>query len=210
MIKNQEHNELNEERMTNWQFSRADFLKSLVVLGISTQLIGCRSPQENTPSANNTKLTTVMSNQQAELIKVVQSILFPADGNGPSAEEINAFPYLVWYLQDELIEKYERDFFIRGADWANQEALALTNTPFLELSLQSQTKLVGLLAKKKKTKLWISKLLTFIFEALLANPMYGGNPNEVGWKWLNHDPGSPRPNEANNYPTILKTVRNEI
>ena len=112
--------------------------------------------------------------------------------------------------KDELIEKYERDFFIRGADWVNQESVATTSTPFLELSIETQTKIVGLLAKKKKTKVWLSKLLTSIFEALLADPIYGGNPNEIGWEWLGHNPGSPRPEERNSYPNIIKTVRNEI
>jgi gluconate 2-dehydrogenase gamma chain len=209
MIKNQEHSEVNQERITNWQLSRSEFLKSLVVLSVSSQLIACKEPV-GMPENEEVKITSVMSNQQANIIKKVQSILFPNDGNGPSVEEINAFPYLLWYLQDELIEKYERDFFIRGADWVNQEALTITNIPFLELSIEIQSKMVGLLAKKKKTKIWLSKLLTSIFEALLSEPSYGGNPEGIGWKWLSHDPGTPRPEEKNSYPNILKTIRNEV
>jgi len=210
MIKNQEHNEVSRERITSWQFSRADFLKSLVVLGVSSQLIACKGTPDSSEGSTDLKVTNLMSNQQAAILQRVQSILFPDDGNGPSADEINAFPYLLWYMQDDLIEKYERDFFIRGADWVNQEAIAITNLPFLDMSLKTQTKLIGVLAKKKKTKIWVSKLLTLIFEALLADPIYGGNPNNVGWEWLKHNPGTPRPKEEISYPAILKTVRNEI
>lgn len=210
MIRNQEHNKVNQERITSWQLSRGGFLKSLLVLGVSSQLVACKGSADEPEDNSSVKITNVMSNQQANIIRVVQSILFPDDGNGPSVEAINAFPYLLWYLQDELIEKYERDFFIRGADWVNQESVATTSIPFLELSIETQTKIVGLLAKKKKTKVWLSKLLTSIFEALLADPIYGGNSNEIGWEWLGHNPGSPRPEGRNSYPNIIKTVRNEI
>ena len=210
MIKERAYSRLNQERISKWQLSRVEFLKSLIVLGVSTQLIGCNSSPENKIEEKSIRITPLMSNQQANIIKAVQSILFPNDGNGPSVEAINAFPYLLWYLQDELIEKYERDFFVRGADWVNQEALAITNIPFLELPVETQTKMIGLLAKKKKTKIWLSKLLTSIFEALLSDPMYGGNPNEIGWEWLGHNPGFPRPKEENSYPNILKSVRDEI
>ena len=40
---------------------------------------------------------------------------------------------------------------------------------------------------------WIATVLMYIFEALLCDPAYGGNPEGVGWRWLQHDPGFPRP-----------------
>jgi gluconate 2-dehydrogenase gamma chain len=40
---------------------------------------------------------------------------------------------------------------------------------------------------------WLSLLLYYIFEALLSDPVYGGNPGEIGWRWLEHQPGFPRP-----------------
>jgi gluconate 2-dehydrogenase gamma chain len=36
-------------------------------------------------------------------------------------------------------------------------------------------------------------LLDYIMEALLTDPVYGGNPNSIGWQWLKHQPGFPRP-----------------
>jgi gluconate 2-dehydrogenase gamma chain len=45
----------------------------------------------------------------------------------------------------------------------------------------------------------LSSLLKYIFEALLTDPIYGGNPNSMGWEWLDHTPGQPRPNPANRY-----------
>ena len=39
----------------------------------------------------------------------------------------------------------------------------------------------------------------YIFEALLSDPVYGGNPEGIGWRWLGHRPGFPRPNQRNRY-----------
>ncbi len=210
MIKANLNNEMSQERVSKWQLSRGDFLRSLVAIGVSTQLVSCYSPNDSNSKLSTKRITPLMTNQQARILIKVQSILFPDDGNGPSAEEINAFPYLLWYLQDELIEKYERDFYMRGADWVEQESLDLFNISFLDLPEKTQLDLVHILSMKKRTKQWLSKLLTFIFEALLADPIYGGNPNNIGWDWLNHDPGSPRSEGELIYPNIIRTVRNEI
>ena len=40
---------------------------------------------------------------------------------------------------------------------------------------------------------WLSLLLTYLLEALLADPVYGGNPDGIGWQWLEHQSGFPRP-----------------
>lgn len=210
MIRQDVNSEINQERLAKWQISRAGFLKSLVALGVSTQLAGCDFSIEFNSENDIEQISPLMTNVQANIIKKVQLILFPNDGNGPSAIEINAFPYLLWYLQDELIEKFERDFYVRGADWVEQESKEIFKMSFLELPENTQVNLIGLLAKKKRTKQWLSKLLTYIFEALLADPIYGGNPNEVGWEWLGHDPGSPRSEEDLVYPKIINTVRNEV
>ena len=39
-------------------------------------------------------------------------------------------------------------------------------------------------------------------EALLTDPAYGGNPDGIGWRWLGHTPGYPRPSAATIYPRL--------
>ena len=46
---------------------------------------------------------------------------------------------------------------------------------------------------------WVSTLLFYICEALLTDPIYGGNPNGIGWAWLAHQPGFPRPSPEQSY-----------
>ena len=54
---------------------------------------------------------------------------------------------------------------------------------------------------------WTSIVLTLVFESLALDPIYGGNPDGIGWKWLNHTPGWPGPTEELRYENILKIVR---
>jgi len=46
---------------------------------------------------------------------------------------------------------------------------------------------------------WLSTLLSYVFEAMLAPPIYGGNPNGIGEKWLNHQAGFPLPQVGTRY-----------
>ena len=52
---------------------------------------------------------------------------------------------------------------------------------------------------------WLSTLITYTLEALLSDPLYGGNTNGIGWKWLGHDPGNPRPSADKIYGRLGRT-----
>ncbi len=207
MIRSEINNaEFNQERVTSWKLSRGSFLKSIALLSISTQfVVSCHT--ENKSTANEKQLTPLMTNLEARTIIVVQSILFPNDGNGPSAEDLNAFEYLLWFLQDELLDDYDRKSYAKGATKVNNKAQELFKQDFVALPLSQQEEVVALMVKNKKTKMWFSRLVTYLFEALLADPIYGANPNNIGWNWLEHNPGQPRPTKEISYPTIFETVK---
>jgi gluconate 2-dehydrogenase gamma chain len=46
---------------------------------------------------------------------------------------------------------------------------------------------------------WLSLLLYYLFESLTLDPVYGGNPDGIGWHWLEHQPGFPRPTKETSY-----------
>jgi len=46
---------------------------------------------------------------------------------------------------------------------------------------------------------WLWYIINHAFEAMLSDPVYGANTNEIGWKWLNFIPGEPRPPRVNPY-----------
>lgn len=145
-----------------------------------------------------------LSSIQYKIIREVQEILFPNDGNGPSASQIHADKYLLWVLKDPLLDPEETNFILNGIDTFNNACLTNHKANFYTLFEQDKIEFVHDMTQEPWAERWISRLLTLIFEALLLDPQYGVNPNGTGWQWLNHDPGQPRPHSKILYPTILK------
>jgi gluconate 2-dehydrogenase gamma chain len=50
-------------------------------------------------------------------------------------------------------------------------------------------------------------MLTFIFEAMISDPIYGFNKDEIGQKWLQHNAGFPRPTKKTRYDEIFNRVK---
>jgi len=185
-----------------WLISRKMFVKTLVLSGVALQmpwLTSC-SPGDEIGE------TKPLSISQYKVARAVQDILFPDDGNGPSARDINATSYLVWVLNDPLLDPDENAFLIDKLDAFNAKCKVEYGDDFYELSHSEQHDFIGGIAEEVWGKKWLSRLITFIFEALLVDPAYGGNTNEMGWEWLSHNPGQPRPIEEIRYPEIFNKL----
>jgi len=189
-----------------WELSRKSFVKSLLIGGAALQLpwlASCSNENDFTGS------THPLSKEQFHLLQAVQNTLFPSDGNGPGATEINAGTYLLWVLNDTNIDPEENTYIIDKLDKFNLRCEEMMKSNFLDLSAQKQNEFVAEMSEYIWGRRWLSRLTTLIFEALLLDPQYGGNPNNIGWEWLNHDPGEPRPSKRILYPTI-KDISHEV
>lgn len=148
--------------------------------------------------------TAPLNSDQFKRLQHVLQNLFPNDGNGPGAAEINADTYILWVLNDDELDPDENQYIIEKLDKLEIYSKEKKGVSFIELSHSEQFDLLDQASELKWGNRWISRLLTLIFEALLLDPKYGGNPNSTGWKWLEHDPGSPRPDKDHLYPKILE------
>lgn len=191
----------------SWEISRKQFISSLLLLGAASQIpfLSACDPIEDDIN-QITFETDPLSADQVKTIQCIQLVLFPKEGNGPSALEINADKYLVWVLNDSNLDKKENDFIINKLDFFINLSLEKYNHMFFELSKIKQEDLIAEIIQEGWGKTWVSRLLTLLFEALLLDPFYGGNPNSIGWEWLNHNPGQPRPNLETSYPDIINRV----
>lgn len=133
------------------------------------------------------------------LIGAVQDHLFPSEPSAPGAREINALPYLRWVVADGGLDAEHRAFVLQGADWLAERSLVLAQAPFAELDEAQREKVLREVAGTGPGENWLSTLLMYVFEALLTDPVYGGNPDGIGWKWLGHTPGFPRPPVGKRY-----------
>lgn len=183
-----------------WQLSRKKFIRSIIVAGFLSNLPSIKI------AGKTISETDKLSANQLSIITSVQDILFPSDSNGPGSYDIMADKYLLWVLSDERMDPEEIEYIINGADWVDETAEENFSKPYLKLSQSEKETLIALISQEGWGSSWLSVILTFIFEALLSDPQYGGNPEKIGWDWLNHNPGNPRPTDTLLYPKILTTV----
>jgi gluconate 2-dehydrogenase gamma chain len=134
------------------------------------------------------------SDKQAKILSAVQEHLFPNDADSPGALEINALPFLGFVITRPDFATTSRNFIINGIQSLQEASMERFDSGFETLDVAGKESLLRYLADRTRWgRNWLSLLLYYIFEALLADPVYGCNPDGIGWKWLEHQPGFPRP-----------------
>jgi gluconate 2-dehydrogenase gamma chain len=137
---------------------------------------------------------TLFSAEQREVVSAVQEHLFPDEPNSPGASDINAAKYLEWAITAPGIDPDTRNTIVNGVDRLQDASRERFEVAFGTLEIQQKELLLRYLADKTRWgRAWLSLMLYYIFEALLSDPVYGGNPDEIGWRWLQHQAGFPRP-----------------
>ncbi len=136
----------------------------------------------------------IFTKEQHTVLDAVQMQLFPDDGDGPSARDLNGIAYLEWAMTDQVnINDGDPDFIVKGIGWLNDLSQQTHGTNFVELNQSQQDKVLKQVAKSQTGENWLSILLYYLTEALMLDPVYGGNPEMIGWQWLQHQAGFPRP-----------------
>lgn len=190
------------KEFTTWQISRRNFIKNSLAVGVLSQVSFIQS-------CTNEFSKTILSDKKLKVVISVQNILFPKDENGPGAFDFNAHKYLLWILSDKRIAKDEKQYIIDGIRWINEASEENYATKYLNLSKKEQVNLIQIIVKTNWGESWLSVLLTFIFEAMISDPIYGFNTDEIGWKWLQHQAGYPRASKELMYDNIFATLQNQ-
>lgn len=189
------------EAFANWQanpVSRRRFIQGMSAL--SAGMLLPVSARAKTP----TGITSIPRQTPWPTIAAVQEQLFPAEADSPGAGDINATAYLKNLLDDSEYDQDERNFILNGPSWLNDLSEKEFKRPFTRLDTTQREQLLQRIANSQAGENWLSLLLVYIFEALLSSPIYGGNPNGIGWRWLEHNPGFPQPTSSNSYMKLLK------
>ena len=150
-----------------------------------------RSP----PSTGN-----YFSDRQRSTLDAVLMRLFPEDGNGPGARDLNALPYLEWTMTEPVnLRDGDPEFFAKGIGWLDSVSRTMHGGCFVSLTHDQQNASMRQLAQTKPGENWLSLIMFYLTEALTLDPYYGGNPDMIGWMWLDHRPGFPRPVAGKDY-----------
>ena len=136
----------------------------------------------------------LFSMQQRQALQAVQEHLFPSDADSPGAADVSAGAYLETAITAPGIDPDTRNTVVNGLGRLQDASRERFEMLFNDLDLEQREQLLRYLADNTRWgRAWLSLLLYYIFEALLSDPAYGGNPGEIGWRWLDHQPGFPRP-----------------
>lgn len=130
---------------------------------------------------------------QWDVISLIQEHLLPSESSSPGAKEINAMRYFQSVLTDPRHDPADNTFLLQGLNMIEAQAHKKWQRPFSKLDPQQRELDLRDYEKTHDGSSWLNMLLDYIMEALLTDPVYGGNPHTIGWTWLQHTPGFPRP-----------------
>ncbi|MEA3278590.1 MAG: gluconate 2-dehydrogenase subunit 3 family protein [Pseudomonadota bacterium] len=181
---------------------RRNFIKgaSAAVLATGAPVVSAGSDLRGTAGSGET-----FDPNQWKTIEAVQDHLLPSETDAPGGREANATAYLDLTLADPGFDPDVRGFILKGIGWLNEIAEERERRPFHLVEPVRREDLLRQIAGSGAGERWLSTLVTYTLEALLADPLYGGNPNGIGWTWLEHDPGRPRPTPNKIYGRLGKT-----
>ncbi|HHH44483.1 MAG TPA: gluconate 2-dehydrogenase subunit 3 family protein [Gammaproteobacteria bacterium] len=180
---------MNSERQV--LVTRREFLSRLAALGALAASYPALALQERRSGA--VEAPDWAGKDPWHTLTAVQQHLFPAGEDTPGAADIHAIQYLRNTLDNPAADGEDREFVVNGVGWLNELAQERTGKPFIKLDETQREELLRTIEQSRAGRNWLSLLLTYLLEALLADPVYGGNPHGIGWQWLQHQPGFPRP-----------------
>jgi gluconate 2-dehydrogenase gamma chain len=188
-----------------WESNRRVFLKSALIAGAASQIAWFTSCSAKLEEANE-----YLTAEQSTILKSILLGIFPDDGNGPSADDINSFGYLMWVLGDEYLKEEDKEYIIDGINWANETAEEIYFVKYTQLDKDQKEALLKTFVELNWGKTWMSIMVTYVLESLLLDPIYGGNVDEKGWNWLEHKSGLPRPTEETRLEGYLSKYKPSI
>ena len=176
--------------------NRRAFLKTGLAGVLLPVLPACSDNKETEKSTNQ----SIFTEYEKQIIETVQDHLLPEDGNGPNAKAINAFEYLVFAMTDKQnMEDGDPEFIKKGVGWLTDLSEQTKGEAFTKLSFEEREKLLQQISRSQAGENWLSLLMYYLTEALMTDPIYGGNPDQIGWQWLEHQSGFPRPEKGKTY-----------
>ena len=196
--KNYQTPEFIKTKQQQAQQGRRRFLKSAAGMGALASLPAF-SVSAKAQLSQNELLNTLIKTDPWLTLDATLNQLLPSSPTGPSASEIRATAYLHQVMTVQPTEQDEKDFILKGVGWLNGYANSEKSANFAQLSFTDKEQLLRSISRSTAGQNWLNTLLGYIFQAMLSPASYGGNPNGIGWAWLEHQAGFPLPEKGQRY-----------
>jgi len=138
------------------------------------------------------------NNPSTETYKIIEALIdhMFADSEGYVTSQLNVIGYFKGVLNDTRISIDQRHYLINGTRWLDESADEEYDKSFIALTHDEKERLLKKISMLRWGDNWLYKVMGYYFETVFSDPIYGGNVNGAGWKWLAYEPGFPRPNEV--------------
>ncbi|MGB5966675.1 MAG: gluconate 2-dehydrogenase subunit 3 family protein [Sulfurimonadaceae bacterium] len=166
--------------------TRRDFFQYSGAVGVAL-LVGI--------AAKKYALTNNASTETYKIFDALINHLFN-DKDGYVTSKLNVMGYFKGVLSDKRIDIENREYLINGARWLNETANEEFGKDFVKLNHDKKEQLLKKVSMLRWGDSWLYKMMSYYFESVFSDPIYGGNVDGAGWKWLEFQPGFPRPNEV--------------
>nr|MBL0721384.1 gluconate 2-dehydrogenase subunit 3 family protein [Sulfurovaceae bacterium] len=96
---------------------------------------------------------------------------------------------LISTINHQTFDKDIKEFVISGA----KELISRENGQFINYNIEEKEIALRKFENTPKGSRWLSRIMILSMEALLSDPIYGGNIGESGWRALHINSGEPKP-----------------
>lgn len=182
-----------QESESGW--NRREFLKAATGAAATGSVLALFAPwlyAEEAARDESPSVQPEFNDQERVVFEAIHAHLLPSGTDSPGAADVNATAYLSRFVSHPRTDPVDARFVRRGLGWLQDAANESFGKPFQELAEEEKESTLRAL-EAGRGSVWLSVVLAYTLEALLGDPAYGGNPDGVGWNWLEHQPGFPRP-----------------
>ncbi|MFT5756890.1 MAG: gluconate 2-dehydrogenase gamma chain [Alteromonadaceae bacterium] len=150
-------------------------------------------------SSVDSQIKQALKSEPWQTLDAVLMHLLPASATGPSAKEIQATHYLYNVVHLQPTAKDEIEFIYQGVGWLNGYTQSQVKKDFFTLANDQKETMLRAISGSQAGQNWLNNLINYLYEAMLSPPIYGGNPEGIGWQWLDHQAGFPLPKVGDRY-----------
>ncbi|GLX78724.1 hypothetical protein tinsulaeT_20640 [Thalassotalea insulae] len=199
----------------NWlaqKISRRQMLKSAAG---ATAIAGASRFAVAMPTETKAQYQQALQQPQWQTLDAVLNHLLPRSASGPGAKEIHATFYLYQLVHQQPTAQDEIEFIFQGVKWLNDYSQSQLTKIFTELTSVEKEQVLKGISRSQAGSNWLNMLILNIYEAMLSPPAYGGNPQGIGWQWLEHQAGFPLPKAGQRYYELpprsrVSTTQNQV
>lgn len=178
------------------RFSRRAFLsRTGTVTGgvISLGVLGTAGKALTRQASKPPREFVSFTQHQGLTIEAMAERIMPADEQSPGATDAHVIDYIDRSLAAHNAE--DKPNYLTGIDLMDKASETAYGKPFVDLTVDQQVELMTAMDKREPPPGWTDTALssqTFLrlviehtMEGMFADPQYGGNYNETGWKMVN-------------------------